>query len=180
MTPRPAPDLDLRRSLTMQAAREIAEASGWDAVTMRGLAQQLGMTQPALYAAFDGRQAIVDAIALQGFAELASRLESSARTPRARTRAYLDFAAAHPRVYDAMFALPTALIYGSDSSPSPMWRAFESIREVFPGSDETFVEVAWATLHGLATLESAGRLRTTHTEDRLTLIHRLFTQKETH
>jgi AcrR family transcriptional regulator len=178
MTPRPAPDISLRRTLTIQAARDTAEAAGWDAVTMRGLAAQLGLAQPALYAVFDSRQAIVDAVALQGFEDLAASLLAAQPNPQARAAAYLSFAAAHPQVYEAMFALPSDLTYGSETSPDSMWRAFESIRGVFPGADETFAELAWATLHGLATLQAANRLRPAHLHDRLDLFHHLFNPKE--
>jgi AcrR family transcriptional regulator len=55
MSPRPAPDLDLRRDQVIRAARDLAEADGWPAVTMRRLAGELGVTQPVLYSAFAGR-----------------------------------------------------------------------------------------------------------------------------
>jgi AcrR family transcriptional regulator len=107
MSPRPAPDLDLRRDQLIHAARAVAEAAGWPAVTMRRLAAELGVTQPVLYSAFPGRQALIDAVALNGFDEIAAALEAVDASPMARMRAYLDFAAAHPRVYEAMFSLPS-------------------------------------------------------------------------
>jgi hypothetical protein len=66
------------------------------ALTMRRLAGDLGVTQPVLSTASDGRQALADAVALEGFAELAQALEQVEATPRARTGAYLEFAAAFP------------------------------------------------------------------------------------
>src|SRR5271165_7517050 len=99
MSPRPAPDLDLRRDQIIHAARNLAEANGWPAVTMRRLAGELGVTQPVLYSAFPSRQALIDAVALNGFDEIAAALEAVGGLPMVRMRAYLDFAAAHPRVY---------------------------------------------------------------------------------
>lgn len=43
-------------SATGPAARHLAEAVGCPAVTMRRLAEELGLTQPVLYSAFASRQ----------------------------------------------------------------------------------------------------------------------------
>src|SRR3954447_20567714 len=100
MTPRPSPDLDHRRSQVLGTARRIAESDGWVAVTMRCLAGELGVTQPVLYSAFASRQALIDAVALEGFSDIATALEAVGASPLNRMRAYLDFAAAQPRVYE--------------------------------------------------------------------------------
>ena len=174
MSPRPAPDLDLRRDRFIRAAREIAESDGWAAVTMRGLAGELGVTQPVIYSVFAGRQALIDAVALQGFSEVAGALEAVDALPMARMRAYLDFAAAHPRLYEAMFSLPSGLAFATDSTPEPLRRAFAGIHDAFPGGDGVQAEVAWAALHGLATLQASGRLRAGHAQAQLDLAHGLF------
>src|SRR3954470_5101093 len=158
ISPRPAPDLDSRRDQVIRAARDLAESDGWAAVTMRRLAAELGVTQPVLYSAFPGRQALIDAVALGGFDDVAAALEAADASPMARMRAYLDFAAAHPRVYEAMFSLPSGLAFAAADTPEPLRRAFSGIREVFPAADGTQAEVAWAALHGLATLQAGGRL----------------------
>src|SRR3954469_25190346 len=107
MTPRPSPDLDHRRSQVLGTARRLAESDGWAALTMRRLAGELGVTQPVLYSAFAGRQALIDAVALAGFGDIAAALEAVDAAPLLRMRAYLDFAAAHPRVYEAMCSMPS-------------------------------------------------------------------------
>jgi AcrR family transcriptional regulator len=177
MSPRPAPDLDLRRGQVVRAARDLAEAEGWPAVTMRRLAAGLGVTQPVLYSAFESRQALIDAVSLDGFGRIADALEAVDATPLARMRAYLDFAAAHPRVYEAMFSLPSGLAFAADDTPEPMARAFAGLRDAFPDADGTRAEVAWSLLHGLATLRSGGRLREGDAAARLELAHRLLTHE---
>lgn len=176
MPPRPAPDLDLRREQVASCARDLAESHGWAAVTMRRLADELSVTQPVLYSAFAGRQALVDAVALGGFSDLATVLEGVDAVPMARMRAYLDFAAAHPRVYEAMFSMPSDLTFAAHDTPEPLLRAFSAIREVFPGADDTPAEIAWATLHGLVTLQAGGRLRAGQAQARLELAHRMLVQ----
>jgi AcrR family transcriptional regulator len=180
MSPRPAPDLDLRRDQVIRAARDLAESDGWPAVTMRRLAGELGVTQPVLYSAFASRQALIDAVALNGFDDLAAALKAAEASPMARMRAYLGFAAAHPRLYEAMFSLPSGLAFASDHIPEPLQRAFTGIRDAFPDAGETQAEVAWSAMHGLATLQASGRLRPSHVQARLDLAHRMLTQQEAH
>ena len=177
MSPRPAPDLDLRRDQVIRAARNLAESDGWAAVTMRRLAGELGVTQPVLYSAFAGRQALIDAVALDGFSDLAAALGAVDASPMARMRAYLDFAAAHPRVYEAMFSMPSGLRFAADDTPEPLHHAFAGLRDAFPDADGTRAEVAWSALHGLATLQAGGRLRASHVQARLDLVHDMLTHE---
>src|SRR4029453_4572398 len=132
MSPRPAPDLDLRRHQVTSAARELAEFDGWAAVTMRRLAGQLGVTQPVIYSVFAGRQALIDAVALDGFSDLAAALAAVDAPPMARMRASLDFAAANPRVYEAMFSMPSGLHFAAEDTPEPLRRAVSRVRAGFP------------------------------------------------
>ena len=85
MSPRPAPDLTARRDSVLGHTRRIAEAEGWEAVTIRRLATELGVTQPVLYTAFGKRQDIVDAVALRGFTELAAALDAGDLPPPTST-----------------------------------------------------------------------------------------------
>ncbi|MBA8989263.1 AcrR family transcriptional regulator [Curtobacterium pusillum] len=177
MSPRPAPDLDQRRDQITRAARAVAEADGWGAVTMRRLASELGVTQPVLYSAFaGGRQALIDAVALDGFVAIADALEAVAPEPMARMRAYLEFALARPQVYEAMFDMPSGLEFGGGEGPEPLRRAFAAISAAFPDGDVTAAEVAWATVHGLATLQISRRLPEVRAEARLDYAHDAFTR----
>jgi AcrR family transcriptional regulator len=138
---------------------------------------ELGVTQPVIYSAFDGRQALIDAVALQGFADLATALGAAALTPLARMSAYLAFVGAHPRTYAAMFSLPSGLRFAAKDNPQPMQDAFAGIADAFPGEDETRAEVAWSVMHGLATLSAGGRLRPDHAQARLDLVDHMLAQE---
>src|SRR5919108_952715 len=101
-----------RHRQIVDAAREIAEAEGWDAVTTRRLAEAIEYSQPVLYSHFSSKDAIVRAVALEGFTHLAATLRDArhaAPSPRpallALARAYLEFAHTRPALYDAMFTL---------------------------------------------------------------------------
>lgn len=174
MPPRPAPDLALRRTQVIDAAWSIAESEGWPAVTMRRLAGELSATQPVLYSAFSGRQGVIDAVALRGFTRLADALEAAEEVPLARMNTYLQFAAAHPVVYEAMFSMPSSLGFDSGEQ-GPLLRAFTALRSVFPERDEVRAEIGWAMLHGLASLQASGRLPESRREERLAAAHDVLT-----
>jgi AcrR family transcriptional regulator len=154
-----------RHALILAAAREIAEAEGWDAVTTRRLADRVEYSQPVLYSHFAGKDAIVAAVALNGFATLAGLLKQGADA-RGVALAYLDFAREHPALYDAMFAEPTSLAFGSAETPAALRESFAELLRV-TGGDETRAEVFWSTLHGLATLDRGHRLRPDYAGPRL-------------
>ena len=164
----------------------MAEAGGWDRVTTRALAQAIEYSQPVLYGHFPGGKAdIMNAVALQGFGELAERLAGLSRSRRGtgRIRAvatgYLDFAAQNPGVYQAMFTLEIPANF-ADGHPDPrLEAAFESMASVLddgsePGGIETRAELFWSALHGLATLERDGRLRAAAHRSRVEQLVRLF------
>ncbi|POX62782.1 TetR family transcriptional regulator [Streptomyces sp. Ru62] len=172
-----------RERLIVATARELAERQGWEAVTTRRLAESIEYSQPVLYSHFRGKREIIGAVALQGAAELAASVRdatSAADGPRARVaalaRAYLDFAARNPAVYDALFQLDGGLAYAQEDTPEPLKDAFAALLEtldevagdgVNPG---LFTEVFWAALHGLATLTRAGRLLPEDAEARVELL----------
>ncbi|MGW0845382.1 TetR/AcrR family transcriptional regulator [Streptomyces sp. NPDC002787] len=172
-----------RERLIVATARELAEQSGWDAVTTRRLAERIEYSQPVLYSHFRGKREIIGAVALEGAAELAVALRtatSAADGPRARVtalaRGYLDFAERNPAVYDALFQLDGGLAYAQEDTPEPLKDAFAALLEclsevggdgVHPG---LFTEVFWASLHGIATLTRAGRLPPEDTEHRVELL----------
>src|SRR5258708_38810972 len=67
-----------RRQQILDAARGIAEAGGWTAVTSRRLADAIGYTQPVLYGHFPGgKTEIMRTVALAGFAELAAATQAA-------------------------------------------------------------------------------------------------------
>ena len=70
-----------RRRLIIATARTLAEAEGWDAVTTRRLSTEIEYSQPVSYKHFAGMEQIADAVAIEGFGELAERWARRAPTP---------------------------------------------------------------------------------------------------
>jgi AcrR family transcriptional regulator len=180
-----------RRRLIITTARKLAEAEGWDAVTTRRLSTEIEYSQPVLYKHFTGMEQLADAIAIDGFGELADvtrdarRGADTASDALARiAHAYLDFARDNPAVYDAMFARATTLRFAAEDTPAALTAAFAELREAVGLVDDeqdadTLTEVLWAALHGLVVLGRSGRLRPGFDSERLQLLVNQFTRRET-
>ena len=176
-----------REKLIITAARELAEAEGWQAVTTRRLAERIEYSQPVLYSHFKGMDAIMAAVAVEGFAELAEELRA-ARTaaPDAHhalaivSAVYTAFAGRHPAVYDAMFSQTVDLPFATPQAPPALRAGFselaEAVRPYADGDDlGLLTETFWAALHGLVTLKRGGRLPAEQHDRRLALLLARFT-----
>ena len=167
------------------AAREIAEREGWGAVTIRRLADEIEYSQPVLYSHFENRDAIVAAVAVEGFQEIAAAIGKAARGSAGRQNAlkdvalaYLDFARHRPALYEAMFVLPTSLRFGDAETRPELHAAFEALAAVvtpFCVDVALVTETFWAALHGLAELERSGRIRPSARVERIKVVVRALT-----
>jgi AcrR family transcriptional regulator len=159
-----------RRQQILDAARTVAEAEGWAAVTSRRLAGAIGYTQPVLYQHFPGgKTEIMRTVALAGFAELAASTrealadKTGARAIAAVADVYLDFATAHPALYEAMFQLPIDARFAQDDAQAELRAGFDALAAALgDAGDGTATEVLWSALHGMSLLERAGRMRPEH------------------
>jgi AcrR family transcriptional regulator len=164
-----------RRQQILDAARAIAEADGWTAVTSRRLADAIGYTQPVLYGHFPGgKTEIIRTVALVGFAELAAatRAAMAGKTGRpavaAVADAYLDFATTHPALYEAMFQLPIDARFAQDDAETELRSGFDALGAALgTDGDGTATELLWSALHGMSLLERAGRMRQEHRPNRI-------------
>jgi AcrR family transcriptional regulator len=177
-----------REHRIVAAARRIAESEGWDAVTIRRLASEIEYSQPVLYSHFENRDAIVTAVAVEGFQEItvALREAESGSTERRDAlenvaMAYLAFALSRPALYEAMFVLPTNLRFAEAGTRPQLGAAFEALAIVVaPFCDDVAVvtEAFWAALHGFAELERSGRIRPRTRGERIALIVRAIAVSE--
>jgi len=165
-------------------ARAIAEREGWSTVTVRRLADEIEYSQPVLYSHFKSRDAMVGAVAVEGFREIAAALQAAARGSTGRRNAlenvataYLAFAFRHPALYEAIFVLPTGLRFAEADVRPEMRAAFDSLAAVvapFCADVDLATETFWAALHGLTELERSERIRPTARVERVRLIVRAF------
>jgi len=171
-----------REHRIVAAARVIAEREGWGAVTIRRLAQEIEYSQPVLYSHFENRDAIVEAVAVEGFKEITRALREAASQSTGRRNAlenvamaYLAFGLSRPALYEAMFVLPTNLRFAEAETRPELRAAFEALAAVVaPFCVDVAVETEtfWAALHGLAELERSGRIRPSARGERIARVVR--------
>jgi AcrR family transcriptional regulator len=112
---------DLRAALLKVAAAEI-ERVGYESLSLRELAEKLGVSRAAPYRHFADRRALLAAVAAEGFDELtAIHRKAAGKTPLARLvaagRGYLAFAADQPQMFRLMFV--SDLLGGNKLPPDP-------------------------------------------------------------
>jgi len=96
------------------AARSLLDSKGADAVTMRRVAQAVGITAMAIYRHYPNREGLLNAVANAGFEDLAGQLAgrkfSGSMEERLSLMAdiYLDHALHNPRLFELMFLQPRA------------------------------------------------------------------------
>jgi AcrR family transcriptional regulator len=170
---------DLRAAL-VTAAQAAVDAGGPEAVSLRDLAQSLGVSTAAPYRHFADRRALLAEVAARGFADLRDAYAvAQAAAPDPRTalretaRAYLNLAFGRPGLFRLMFA--TDLVGAADAPTSLLTPAAEAwdglyraVAAADPGADLATIKRraigGWSTLHGFVTLAQGGRLRSFMTE----------------
>jgi AcrR family transcriptional regulator len=159
----PRAGLDTER--VVDAAAEIADAEGLDAVTLARVAGRLGVRAPSLYNHVDGRAGLLRALALRGMRELTAALRDAAvgrsgdDALGATARAYRAYAGAHPGLYAASVAAPAL------DDAEHRAAAQETVDVVYAvlrgwdleGDDAVHAARAFrSAIHGFVALEAAG------------------------
>lgn len=137
------------RARILEAARELFLAHGYDAVTMRKIAERIEYSPTAIYLHFKDKPALIHELVSGDFRALAAQFQRIARVGdpverlRQTGRAYIDFGLAHPSTYRTMF-----------SAPPPSKSTKEEAHRGNPDSD------GYAFMRGIvAEAVSSGRLR---------------------
>lgn len=98
----------------LKAARAAVEANGYENLSLRAVARELGVTAPALYDHFGSRDELLRSIAAEGFLGLAEALETDhdRALDRVRSRAlrFVTFAANNRELFRLMFLFRIASI----------------------------------------------------------------------
>jgi AcrR family transcriptional regulator len=96
----------------LETTRDLYVEDGPDGVSMRKVAQRVGVTAPAIYRHFAGKDDLLQHVVAEGFKLFAAYLHEALQgdTPLERLRltgeAYARFAVEHPRFYQVMFVTP--------------------------------------------------------------------------
>jgi AcrR family transcriptional regulator len=179
------------RAALLARAEETLRQQGAAELSLRELARQVGVSHAAPRRHFPDKRALLDALAENGFERLGHDLRAAIASAGAGceerllafARAYVAFATRHTALLDLMFTgkhRPGA----ADSLRAAADRAFEAplaliteaqaAGEVVPGEPERVATVAFAALHGLASLVNAGMLDAAALDDTVAAaVHRL-------
>jgi AcrR family transcriptional regulator len=164
------------RRAILSAARGVGRREGWDAVTMRRLADEIEYSANFAYRYFTGRDDILLALVRDGFTRLREAMTAAGRqqvpassddTSRAEAavrqagHAYLEFALDESDLYQLMYGLGGVRVPSTDT-----WEEGKAVGEVLSGllaaaGDQQpgqHVLQLWATAHGLIALRVVGRV----------------------
>jgi len=151
----------LLRSHILDAARAIVVRQGFDALSMRKLAEVVGYSPASLYLHFASRDAIAHALSVEGHAMLLAALRAcdsiadAGERVRAMAHAYVKFGQAHPEVYRLIFMQNPAY---TDAAFSDVASAGETVLSVLTRTLALVHDPAaqagtlWAALHGIVSL----------------------------
>ena len=160
-------DIESFRARLCDAAEKQFAAHGPDGVTMRELAEAIGVSSMTPYRYFKDKDAILAAVRTRAFNRFAAAMERAGAGKSESGNAYLNFALANPAAYRLMFDVSQPTYAQYPDLVAAMDRARltmgDGLRELaadgrFKGDVELASYVFWAAVHGAVMLELAGLL----------------------
>ncbi|WP_121180867.1 TetR/AcrR family transcriptional regulator [Nocardiopsis sp. Huas11] len=159
------------RAAVLEKAAEVIEREGPYSFSLRSLAADLGVSHTAPRHHFGGREGVLNALAVEGFQELAETMRSARASGGSLLDAgvaYVRFAVEHPGHFQVMFA-PRLLDHDDAELAAASGAAFAELtggvdtlseRGVAVEDSAAAVVAGWAIVHGIATLALNGNLDT--------------------
>lgn len=185
--------LDTRQSI-LATARELFLLKGFEATTIRNIAEKIEYSPSTIYQHFKDKNEIFYTIHSEAFAELVRYLNASEmhKNPMdqliALGQIYIQFALENPELYDLMFIMEAPidfLNYLEDANWTEGKMAFDYLKSVIANCiqqgliKETDLEslsyLIWSTVHGLVTISIRKRGLKIGLSDPDTIIQRSFT-----
>jgi AcrR family transcriptional regulator len=165
---------DQTRTKIMDAARDLFATEGFEAVSMRRIAEAIEYSPTAIYVHFKDKQDLFRQLCREDFGRLAGAFLELARVKDPVERIlrigqnYIRFALAYPNHYRLMFMTPSApppdeQALGHKGNPDEDAYAMlkQAVTEAIEGrrfrpeyrDSELSTQVCWATAHGVASLQ---------------------------
>jgi AcrR family transcriptional regulator len=166
---------DLRQALVAAALRALTQQDAAD-LSLRAIGRELGVSPRAPYQHFENKEALLAAVAIEGFAAFAAvvtrHVAAAGADPLARLRAvaeaYVLFAVEQPAAFRVMYApyatvnesAPDLLRARRDAHQSSMAIIAEGQAAglLRAGDPMEIALVFWSSMHGLAVLLTEGQL----------------------
>jgi AcrR family transcriptional regulator len=166
---------DLRQALLAEALRTI-HTDGVGSLTLRAVAEKLGVSRTAMYRHFSDKQALLAAVGREGFRLLRLALHDAWHQNgrgiqgfEAMGLAYVQFAVAHPSHYRVMFgrflescARDAAFIDEATSAFKVLVNSLAELQQsglVRRDDPIMLARFIWAVVHGISMLVIDGQLR---------------------
>jgi AcrR family transcriptional regulator len=162
------------RTKILDAARELFVTEGYDAVTMRKVAEKIEYSPTAIYLHFKDKDALVTELCHHDFRAFAEGFLEVARIPDPVVRLrkagweYLAFATEHPQQYRLMFMTPHPPVRPEEgATEDPAQNAYVFLRATVQEAidqgrlrpeltdAELVAQTIWAVTHGVVSLEIA-------------------------
>ncbi len=148
----------------LEAALTLFQTGGAEALSMRLLAERLGVRPSSLYRYYPERGALIEALKDHAIRDLhaAFRDATGDKPPEdafvAAAHSYLAYARAEPHLYSLLLA-PKAPYTAEPGPGKDLWNHLLRLVGALTGQpDDTAAAVAfWAYLHGFALLEASGQ-----------------------
>jgi AcrR family transcriptional regulator len=154
------------RSGIVNTAKDIASREGWQAVSIRKIADAIDYSAPIVYEYFDSKDVLLDEIRNEGFLYLQqeyNRILKLYRDPEKRlfeiSLIQWEFARQHPEIYQVMYnvdgAYCTMPVYQSESMQAVSQIVSETIYSFIPKAKETIQRLYfqwWSVSHGMIML----------------------------
>jgi AcrR family transcriptional regulator len=164
---------DETRINILDAALQIVKEEGWQALSMRKIADVIEYTAPLIYEYFASKEAIILELTRKGFLILSRQMEEAkaandtpAKQLEAMWIAYWNFAFAEKELYQVMFGVNTnccELAKIMPESEIPYDLVAEAIEEIMGTKDEDVVCTKyftfWSVIHGLISINLTNRGR---------------------
>lgn len=181
------------REALIEAAMTAARSDGPDAVVLRAVSRQVGVTANAAYRHFADRDDLLRAVARRCLDLMGELMETrlAAAEPlsgpdgawtrlHVTGRAYVEFALSEPGWFHAAFAIPIEPESHRPGGARGLRLILSSVLDQLAEADAITASqriraeyVAWSAVHGLATLLSSGSLRDLPAEERTAAIDRV-------
>lgn len=155
------------RAACLTAARELLAEGDETTLSLRAVARRAGVSPNAPYRHYADKDALLAAMATQGFHDLRDALLAADTTAAqgeqftAMAQAYVSFGVANPALFRLMFGHPCSRNHPETSAAAARATAVlaERVTASIPAAQHaSFLIGAWALVHGLASLVLDGKL----------------------
>jgi AcrR family transcriptional regulator len=155
------------RAACLTAAMELLAEGDEGTVSLRAVARRAGVSPNAPYRHYPDKDALLAAMATQGFHDLRDALVQADAKAAVQDRfvamaqAYVGFGVRNPALFGLMFGHPCSRNQPETSAAAAETKAVlaERVATAVPAAQhESFLIGAWALVHGLASLVMDGKL----------------------